>query len=167
MKICPTCGAQLEDTAAFCNVCGTSLAAVQPVAPAQETPAAPAAPAAPAEPVKDPYDHTDEFEAEDISNHKPYAMLLYLVSIIGLFAALIAGKDSPYLKFHTRQIIKFMVLEALVGLAAAVLCWTFIVPIAAVVAEGIMLVLKVIAFFQICAGKSKEPAIIRNFGFLK
>ena len=32
---------------------------------------------------------------------------------------------------------------------------------------AIVLVLKVICFFQICNGKAKEPAIIRGLGFLK
>ena len=49
----------------------------------------------------------------------------------------------------------------------ALLCWTVIVPIAAAVVYVILLVLKVIAFFSICSGKAKEPAIIRNLGFLK
>ena len=36
-----------------------------------------------------------------------------------------------------------------------------------IVALAIVLVLKVICFFQICSGKAKEPAIIRSLGFLK
>ena len=49
----------------------------------------------------------------------------------------------------------------------ALLCWTIIVPIVGGVCLAIVLVLKVICFFQICSGKAKEPAIIRSLGFLK
>ena len=45
MKICPTCGTQLDDYVAFCPTCGATLAA--PAAPAAPTYAAPVAPAAP------------------------------------------------------------------------------------------------------------------------
>lgn len=31
----------------------------------------------------------------------------------------------------------------------------------------ILLVLRIISFFQICSGKAKEPAIIRSLGFLR
>lgn len=33
--------------------------------------------------------------------------------------------------------------------------------------QGIIWVIKIISFFQICSGKAKEPAIIRSFGFLR
>ena len=31
----------------------------------------------------------------------------------------------------------------------------------------ILFVLKIIAFFQVCGGKAKEPSIIRSLGFLR
>ena len=51
MKICPTCGTQLDDYVVYCPTCGTTLAApAVPAAPAPVNYAAPAtyAPAAPA-----------------------------------------------------------------------------------------------------------------------
>ena len=63
--------------------------------------------------------------------------------------------------------MKIAVCETLCGLAAAVLCWTFIVPAAAIVALGILFVLRIIAFISVCCGKAKEPAIIKKFGFFK
>ena len=48
-----------------------------------------------------------------------------------------------------------------------VIVWVLAVIFAAAVVYVILLVLKVIAFFSICSGKAKEPAIIRNLGFLK
>ena len=148
---CPGCGAQVEDGTVFCPQCGNNLSN----------------PGAPAAPILPPYDHTMEFEAKDVSDNKVYAMLVYLMGIIGVIIALLAGKDSPYAQFHIREGIKLTVVNILLAICAAVLCWTFIVPIAAGIAMVIVFVLRVIAFFQICNGKAVEPAIIRNFGFLK
>ncbi len=162
MKTCPNCNAQIEDNAAFCTSCGTRFASEPAAAPEQ-----PAAPAAPAVPAVDPYDHTAEFDAKDISENKVIAMLVYLLGIIGVFIALIVGKSSPYAAFHVRQALKFTVLEAILAICAVVLIWTIVVPAAAGICSMILLVLKVIAFFQICSGKAKEPAIVREFSFLK
>ena len=152
MKICPNCKAQIDDNAAFCTSCGTRVGA---------EPVAPAAPAA------DRYDHTSEFDPKDISENKVIAMLVYLLGFVGIFIALIVGKSSPYAAFHVRQALKFTVLEAILLICGVVLVWTIIVPIAVGVCSMILLVLKVIAFFQICSGKAKEPAIVRELGFLK
>ena len=177
MKTCPICNAQVPDDATFCTVCGAALTAPEaaPAAPAAtEAPAAPAAPvySAPAGayapvPVVDPFDHTAEFDAQDISDNKCYAMLVYLMSVVGIIIALLASKDSPYLKFHIRQAIKFEVVTILLAIITSVLCWTIIVPVAGGVCLTIVMVLKIICFFQICKGEAKEPAIIRNLKFLK
>jgi len=147
MKFCPKCGTQLDDAAVFCNTCGANLA----------TGAAPAV---------NPYDHTAEFDKTDISNNKVYAMLVYLLGWIGIVIALLASHESKYLQFHIRQAMKINVCSILLGVVTALLFWTFIVPIVAGIAIIILTVLQFIAFFQICAGKAKEPAIVRSLGFL-
>ncbi|HPX70765.1 MAG TPA: zinc ribbon domain-containing protein [Bacillota bacterium] len=181
MKNCPVCQAVLDDQATFCQACGTSLAAAPaPQAPPQTPPQTP--PQAPPQqsyqqayqqpmyapvPMPDPFDHTAEFEAEDISESKPFCMLVYLLSVIGIIIALLARPDSKYTAFHVRQAIKFTVVEMLLILASAVLGFTVIVPIAGGICLVIITVLKIISFFQISAGKAKEPAIICKLGFLK
>jgi uncharacterized membrane protein len=157
MKNCVSCGASLNDDQAFCTACG-----------AQQPEAAPAPGAAPVytapAPAYDPYDHTFEFDAQDISDNKCFAMLVYIMSIVGIIIALLASKDSPYTKFHIRQAIKLEVCTIL----SAVLCVIpFLGWIAFGVCNAIILVLKIIAFFQVCGGKAKEPAIIRGLKFLK
>ena len=157
MKNCPVCNAQLNDEAAFCTQCGTPLRDGQgpeaQAAPQSEgNPAPGAAPQAayqppqqnPAQaaPYVDPYDHTKEFSAQDISDNKVFAMLMYLTGWIGIIIALLASKESRYVAFHLRQALKIEVV-------------------------GILLVLRIISFFQICGGKAKEPAIIRSLGFLR
>ena len=80
--------------------------------------------------------------------------------------ALLGAKESPYVQFHLKQNLKFCIVELLLSLCAAVLFFTFIVPIAAGICMAILEVIRVIAFFQVCGNKAKEPAIIRGLGFL-
>ncbi len=151
MKFCPNCGTQMEDNAAFCPKCG-----VQPNAAPNVTYA----------PV-DPYDHTAEFDPQDISDNKVYAMLVYLMGTIGIIIALLAAQSSRFVAFHVRQALKIVAVNLLMGIISAVLIWTFIVPIAAGVMAVVFWVIKIICFFQVCSGKAKEPAIIRSLGFMK
>lgn len=157
MKYCPKCGAQMEDNAAFCPNCGNNA---QPNGSPNQAPVY-------AAPEPDPFDHTEEFDAKDISENKVLCMLVYLMGAIGIIYALLAGKDSKYVAFHVRQALKFEVVTILLGIVMALLFWTIIVPIVGGVCLAIVLVLKVICFFKICSGKAKEPAIIRSLGFLK
>lgn len=147
MAFCPKCGTAIDDGATFCPNCGNVIGAA-PVAAAN-------------------YDHTAEFDPQDISENKVYAMLIYLMGLPGALFAMIGAKDSEYAKFHIRQGMKFVVCGMICGILAAVLCWTIIVPLAAGIAMIVIFVLKIIAFFQICSGKAVEPAIIRDLGFLK
>jgi len=118
--------------------------------------------------VPDIYDHTSEFDPKDISDNKVIAMLVYLMGIVGvILAALIGANTSPYVAFHIRQSLKFMVVEILLVLCCAILFWTIIVPVVAGIFEVVLSVVKIICFVQICQGQAKEPAIIRSFGFLK
>ena len=161
MKICPNCGGQNGDENRFCTLCGTPLIeAPKPAPNAFPTYYQPAAPAL------DPFDHTKEFEEADIHGNKLYAMVMYLLGIIGIAIALLGAKESPYVQFHLKQNLKFCIVELLLSLCAAVLFFTFIVPIAAGICMAILEVIRVIAFFQVCGNKAKEPAIIRGLGFL-
>lgn len=151
MKTCPKCGAQMDDNALFCASCGANFS----------NPYATAAPVVPE------WDHTAEFDPKDVSDNKVIAMLVYLLGVVGILIALIGSSNSPYASFHVRQSLKFIVIETLVVIAVAILCWTFIVPIAAGIFKVVLFVVKIICFFSICKGEAKEPAIIRSFKFLK
>jgi uncharacterized membrane protein len=118
-------------------------------------------------PYVDPTDHTGEFEAADISDNKVVAMLPYLLGIVGLIIALLARGDSAYAGFHVRQYLKICICEAIIAICSAVLCWTLLVPIAGGICVVILLVVRIICFFQICKGQAKEPAIVCKLGFLK
>lgn len=119
------------------------------------------------QPYIDPRDHTAEFSPKDISENKVIAMIPYLMGTVGIILALLASKESPYVAFHVRQAMKLAVCNVLLGICMGVLFWTVIVPIAAAVCMIIILVVRIISFFQICSGKAKEVAIVGSFGFLK
>lgn len=165
MKNCPKCGEQLQDNAVFCTRCGEKQ---QDSAGAQTNQSYQQnyAPGGYNKPY-DPYDHTAEFDAKDISDNKVISMLAYLLGTFGLIIALLAAKDSPYASFHVRQALKFTVVNALMAIVTLFLCWTVIVPIVAGIAFAVLAVIKIISFFQICIGKAVEPYIIRNLGFLR
>ncbi len=161
MKTCPKCNAQLNDDAAFCNVCGASLNATAQAAPAP-----------------DPFDHTSEFDAKDISENKVISMLVYLMGWIGIIIALLGSTTSKYAAFHVRQALKFVVVETLIPIVLGIGALILIIPILGLLAYGLaalaaiilyvtFFVVKIICFFQICQGKAKEPAIIRNLPFLR
>lgn len=168
MKLCPNCHCQVNDDAAFCPVCGTSIDVVPPLNPQyQQTPPYEQPPVyVPPEPEFDPYDHTGDFDAEDISENKLPCMLVYLLDFIGVIIALLMNKSSHYVTFHVRQSMKFTVVEVLLAVVMLLLCWTVIVPILGAVALIVLLVIKFVSFTQVCGGKAKEPVIIRSMKFL-
>ena len=96
-----------------------------------------------------------------------YAMLPYLLSLIGVIIALLAAKDSAYVRFHVKQALKILVTTALVGMLTVLLCWTIIAAIAGCVCLIILEVVNFIAFFQVCGNKAKEPPIVKSLSFLK
>lgn len=158
MKNCPHCGNQISENAAFCPYCGAQFGQPNPAG---------GYPQQPAVVMVAPYDHTREFDPQDVSDNKVYGMVIYLMGVIGVIVGLLAAQSSPYVAFHVRQALKFTVVDTLIGLAALVLCWTLIVPVAAAAAYVVLWVVRIICFVQICQGKAIEPAIIRSLGFLK
>ncbi len=149
MKFCPNCKVTYDDSANVCGQCGGPLTYV----PNQVT--------------VDPTDHTAEFDARDISENKVLAMVPYLLSVLGIIIALLAAGSSPYTAFHVKQALKITVCEALLGIIAAVLAITIIVPIAAAICLLVLVVVNIICFFGVCNGKAKEAPIVSKFGFLK
>ena len=114
-----------------------------------------------------PWDHSHEFDPEDISDNKVMAMAAYLLGPIGIIIALLAAQSSPYAGFHLRQALKFVILEALTSIVMLLLCWTLIVPAAAAVFLMILMVLEIVAFVSVCKGRAVEPPILRSLKFMK
>lgn len=164
MRSCPNCHYELNDEDLYCPVCGTGLNAYIPPRPEHTEPKP--EPVLPV-PTIDPYDHTEDYLEEDINGTKLICMLVYLLDFFGVIIGLLAAKESEFTAFHIKQSMKFTVVEVLIGLVTAVLCWTVIVPILASVALIVLLVIKFVSFTQVCSGKAKEPILIRSIPFLK
>ena len=177
MAFCPQCGAPFNDGATSCPQCGAVFAAAPNPNPQpqqqnyqfqqqyqqqqyQQYQPAPA-------PVVDPFDHTADFDAQDISDNKVFSMLPYLLGTVGIIIALLAAQKSAFAMFHVREALKITVTNILLGVVSAVLCWTFIVPIAGFICIGILSVIQIIMFFRVCKGKAKEAPIICKLKFLK
>lgn len=168
MKTCPKCNTQLSDDAMFCTNCGTSFQNANPQQNAyqnnvQQNYAQPVAP------VVNIYDHTAEFDPQDVHDNKIFAILCYIMGIVGVIVALLARSsvNSPYLSFHIKQSLKITITTILLGLISGLLAWTCIVPIAGMVCIVILEVVSIICFFQTCSNKSVEAPIVRSLPFLK
>ena len=153
MKFCPNCHLTYDDSANVCGQCGGPLSVIPQQVQQQAA--------------YDPSDHTAEFDAQDISDNKVFAMLPYLMSFIGVIIALLAAPSSPYTMFHIRQGLKIMVTEILLGICTAVLAITIIVPIAAGICMIVLLVIQIICFFRALKGRAVEAPIVKGLNFLK
>lgn len=175
MANCPNCGAPIGEDAAFCTNCGSRVTPPEAPqggnVPPQGNYAPPQGNYAPppqyAPYVPDPKDHTAEFDPADIANNKVIAMAAYLLGTLGIIIALLAAPESKYATFHSRQALKFSIVDILLGIIMVVLCWTLIVPIAGAICILILLVIRIICFFQVCSGKAKDAPIIGSLPFLK
>lgn len=183
MKMCPNCRNQITDEAVYCPICGNGIGTA-PQFTAQQTPPPPADYSAayqpqppvftPPVPYVDPFDHTDKFDAADISENKVLAMFCYLLGPLGILMAQLAAGKSKYAAFHIKQAMLLTVAEilGLLALAAgAYLLWilrmrVFMVFVVVIALIGLV-ALHLICFFQVCKGKAKEAYIVRNLKFLK
>lgn len=170
MKNCPNCNNQVSDDAMFCTNCGFSFQNANPQQQAQQP--QPNAYqnnyAQPVAPVINPFDHTDEFDQNDVHQNKLFALLCYAFGIFGVLIALVAkiSSNSSYLTFHIKQSLKIIVTSVILSFIALVLFWTCIVPVAAGVCTVIILVVDIICFVNTCLNKSVEVPIIRSLKFL-
>ncbi|MBE6932363.1 MAG: zinc-ribbon domain-containing protein [Ruminococcaceae bacterium] len=160
MKLCPRCNTQLDDAAAFCTSCGTQF--IPNATVPQQPYVYPEAPK-----YVDPSDHTAEFDAQDISDNKVFAILPYLMSFIGIIIALLATRDSKFTMFHIRQALKIEVCNILLSIIAVVLAITILVPVAAGVCAVILFFVRIICFFRACSGKAIDAPIVGKLSFLK
>ena len=164
MKTCPHCGAAMEDNALFCTSCGTQWSSAGAGAPNGH--GNPDQATYYAADYALPYDHTAEFSQQDIHDNKVICLAVYLMGVVGIIIAMLASSDSPFTAFHVRQALKISILGTLTGLAALVLCWTIIVPIAAGIFETVLFVVRIICFVRICQGKAIEAPVVRGFSFM-
>lgn len=175
MIICSKCGTQMNDGTAFCKNCGTPVGQPQMVQPQMGMNQGAYQPQQPA---FDPYNHTAEFSAKDISDNKVMAMLPYLFSWIGVVLVLLASKESPYASFHVKQYLKVLVTQAVMSLISIACIVVMIIPVLGWIIGGlglvaiaimniILFVVTIIGFFGVCKGTAKELPIVKGLKFLR
>ena len=168
MKTCPNCRHEAEDQALRCPVCGTVLDALghieMPYRSAQSP--LPVTAFEPAAEIPPAYDHTAEFSNEDVAETKVLSMCVYLLDAVGIIIALLMAPHSPFARFHIAQSLKFSVLEALVMIVSALLCWTVFVPILGALAMLLLLAFKLACFVDVSRGKASDSPILRVIRFL-
>lgn len=136
----------------------------------------------PAPPRVDNTDHTAEFEKDDISESKVVGIFMYLMGFIGILIAVLMSGESKVTKFHVRQALKIEVVNLLWTVACvavgAALSWLLLLGEAAIAWIALMgmcigagsitiLVVRIIAFVNICKGKVKEAPLVSSLKFLK
>ena len=190
MKFCTNCGEKMEDDVLVCPKCGkpsgvnSQADTSQNAAQTNDNSQMQGQPMMQAQPYQQPYmggpngayqqpmysydptDHTREMDPQDIADNKILAVAMYVLSWMGIIVALLAARDSKFVGFHLRQVLKLCVTETLVGIISLALCWTFIVPILGGICAVILFVLQIIGFVNTCSGKAKEIPIINTFKFL-
>lgn len=156
MNYCSKCGSPLIEGTKYCTNCGAPANRQGNVSESVVM-----------DYIPQPFDHTSEFDRRDISNNKVLCMAMYLLGIPGMILALLAGQNSKYTQYHFRWVLRMTVLDTLTAIATLVLCWTIIVPIAAVIWLIIMFVIRIICFVRICMDKACDPPIIRSIQFMR
>ena len=172
---CPNCGAVLNDTAKFCNKCGTPVGAAAPRPAPRPAPQSFQRPA-PRSPAAQPVpsfkkgllrgDLTAKFSPEDIRRNKGMAVLAYLGPLV--LIAIFASKKSRYARFHANQalnlVLGYMAVWGYFKVAAALLNLLFgglgdalsgILYIAALA----VCILGLMGMFHAASGKAKELPI--------
>ena len=168
MAFCAKCGTQVPDGTTFCPSCGGAIAGAG-VDPVQAAPQQQYQYQQPyqAMPVVDAWDHTAEFDPQDVSENKVFALLGYLFSLGGVLFVYLGAKESKYAMFHAKNAVAITVVYGILILAMSLLSWTCIVPIAGAVCLLLVTIADIICIFDVFGGKAKEPWLVRGLKFLK
>ncbi|MBO4391701.1 MAG: zinc-ribbon domain-containing protein [Clostridia bacterium] len=160
MAFCPKCGAQVEEGVKICPTCGENLE------PKTEDVSAKVAE------LTNTADYTATYDPNDIQNNKVMAILAYLswLVLIPLFAA----KDSPFARFHVKQGLLLAIAEIVVAIVFSILTsivsgifvlWLIFTLIQAV-CNIFFFVISIMGIINAAQGKAKELPIVGKLKIL-
>ena len=156
MAFCSKCGAELEEGAKFCALCGAATEVKTTADSVADT-------------VKDKFnefnntaDTTNEYDPADIANNKVMAVLAYfgILVLIPIFAA----KESKFARFHANQGLVLWLAEIASSVVGIV---PFIGGILSGICSIFLLVVAIIGIVNAATGKAKELPIIGKISLIK
>ncbi len=156
MAFCTKCGAEIEDGAKFCALCGEATGAKTTADSVAET-------------VKDKFnefnntaDTTNEYDPADIENNKVMAVLAYfgILVLIPIFAA----KESKFARFHANQGLVLWLAGIILGVIGVIPIIGTIISIVGSIATFVLFILGII---NSATGKAKELPIIGKISLIK
>ena len=156
MAFCTKCGAEIEEGAKFCALCGEATEAKSTADSVAET-------------VKDKFnefnntaDTTNEYDPADIENNKVMAVLAYfgILVLIPIFAA----KESKFARFHANQGLVLWLAGIILGVIGVIPIIGTIISIVGSIATFVLFILGII---NSATGKAKELPIIGKICLIK
>ena len=171
-KFCTACGAQADDNATVCPVCGAPFAApAQPAAP-QPAPQEQNAQVAPAQPTVDPNQQANPNAQTNPNVAAKPDTLMCILSYLGILALIpfLSKKDDDFIMFHAKQ-----------GLNLTIVCWIasfglgFVSGLSGIVAVGYLgdlisifeLVLSIMGIVAATKGERKVLPLMDKIKIIK
>ena len=171
MATCKKCGIELEEGVKVCPTCGWEVEEEKEEKAEEAT----------SEKIEDTIknlnntpDSTEEFDKKDIEDNKIMAILSY-IGILFL-VPLLAAQNSKFARYHANQGLVLFVADIIVGVATGIVSFVLaFIPIlgwivAALVslAAGVaILALVILGIINAANGKAKELPVIGKFRILK
>mgnify|MGYP004473943133 FL=1 len=159
MKKCNKCGAEIDDSALKCPVCGATQISDQGEDLGKKITDGFGK-------FNDTKETTSEYDSRDIENNKVFAILSYIgiLFVVGLIAA----PKSKFARFHANQGLVLFIIEVALGIVSGIV--SFIPVVSSIVSAVIGLVSLVYMVIGICnaaSGKAKELPVIGSISILK
>ena len=159
MKKCNKCGAEIDDSALKCPVCGATQISDQGDDLGKKITEGFGK-------FNDTKETTSEYDSRDIENNKVFAILSYIgiLFVVGLIAA----PKSKFARFHANQGLVLFIIEIALGIVSGIVSFIPVVSgIVRAVVGLISLVYMVIGICNSASGKAKELPVIGSISILK
>lgn len=159
MKKCSKCGAEIEDSAMKCPVCGATQITDQGEDLGKKITESFGK-------FNDTKETTSEYDSRDIESNKVFAILSYIgiLFVVGLIAA----PKSKFARFHANQGLVLFITEIVLGIVSGIVSFIPVVSgIVSAVVGIISLVYMVIGIYNSASGKAKELPVIGGISIIK
>lgn len=172
MAFCEKCGAQIDDSAKFCNVCGAPRTPISEATVKDGTGTNGNTGKSGFAAIFDTPDHTAEFDPTEINNNKVICVISYLWILF--FLPLVCCPDSRYGKFHANQALILLLTSVALGIVTTIFSFMGFIPFIGILFNLLSalvslcdLGLLLFGMINTGLGKSKELPIVGRFTIIK